>query len=179
MRNIELKIRVNNFREIQKILKLINAQFCDNLNQKDTYFNSQKGRLKIREVNNINFELIYYHRPNKSGLKISNYSRISLTKIQFKKLKSILVSSLGIKVVIFKKRKLWLFKNTRIHLDKVRSLGNFLELETVLKKIKRNDGEKEYLKIYNLLKLEKYKKVEKSYSDLFIINLKNYENFCL
>ena len=59
MKNIELKIKVNDFRRTEKRLKRLGAKYCGALNQKDTYFNCAEGRLKIRETNNKNFELIF------------------------------------------------------------------------------------------------------------------------
>ncbi|OGY47999.1 MAG: hypothetical protein A3J65_00175 [Candidatus Buchananbacteria bacterium RIFCSPHIGHO2_02_FULL_45_11b] len=166
MKNIELKIKVNDFRRTEKRLKRLGAKYCGALNQKDTYFNCAEGRLKIRETNNKNFELIFYQRPDKSIDKLSNYSIVPINKAQLKRLKNILTLSLGIKVTVSKKRKLWLFKNTRIHFDNIDKLGKFLELETVLKKISKTKGKKEYFEIYNLLELTPFKKINKSYSDL-------------
>ena len=138
------------------------------LSQKDTYFNCARGRLKIREINNKNFELIFYRRSNKSINKLSNYSIMPIHRAQLKQFKNILALFAGIKVIVSKNRKLWLFKNTRIHFDNVNKLGKFLELETVLGKISKAEGEKEYLGIYNLLKLSRFEKIDKSYSDLLL-----------
>lgn len=168
MKNIELKIKVNDFREIEKYLKVMGAKYHSVLSQKDTYFNCVKGRLKIREINNKNFELIFYQRPDKSINKLSNYSIMPINKAQLKRLKNILALSAGVKAIISKSRKLWLFKNTRIHLDNVDKLGKFLELETVLGKISKTKGEKEYLEIYNLLKLIRFKKINKSYGEMAV-----------
>ncbi|MDO8667738.1 MAG: class IV adenylate cyclase [bacterium] len=168
MKNIELKIKVNDFKEIEKFLKVSGAKYYNALNQKDIYFNCARGRLKIREINNKNFELIFYRRPDSLINKLSNYSIMPINRAQLKQFKNILVLSAGIKVVVFKNRKLWLFKNTRIHLDNVDKLGKFLELETVLGRISKAEGEKEYLEIYNLLKLSRFEKIDKSYSDLLL-----------
>ncbi len=169
MKNIELKIKVNDFEDIEKSLKVLGAKFYGILNQKDTYFNCDNGKLKAREINNKNFELIFYQRPNRMINNLSDYIILPITnQNQFKQLKIILALSVGTKVVVSKSRRLWLYKNTRIHLDDVKKLGKFLELETVLGKILRAKGEKEYLKIFSLLKLSKFKKLSKSYSDLLI-----------
>jgi len=169
MKNIELKVKVDDFRNIERSLREMGAKFCGNLHQRDIYYNSPKGRLKIREINNNTFELIYYQRPDKLKFKLSSYFIIPLTKIQLKQLKNILKSMLDIKVIVVKSRRLWLFNNTRIHLDKVDKLGKFLELETVLKKMSKSKGEKEYLKIFNLLELGQFEMMEKSYSDLLLM----------
>ena len=168
MKNIELKIKVNNFIEIEKLLKILGAKYKGTLSQKDTYFNCIKGRLKIREINNKNFEIIFYDRPDKSINKLSSYFVMPIKRDKFKEIKSILKLSMGIKVIVSKKRNLWLFENTRIHLDSVNKLGKFLELETVLEKISEQKGKKEYMEIYNLLKLDKFEKISLSYSDLLI-----------
>lgn len=40
--------------------------------------------------------------------------------------------ALGVKGLVKKKRMLWLYNQTRIHVDEVEGLGNFLELEVGL-----------------------------------------------
>jgi len=168
MKNIEIKIKVNNFREIEKLLKLMGAKYHGVLKQKDTYFNCAKGRLKTREINNKKFELIFYQRPDGLMTKLSSYSILTLDKARLNQLKNILSLSMGIKAVVVKSRKLWIYKNTRIHLDSVDKLGKFLELETVLVKITKSAGKKEYLEVYNLLQLKKFTKIDESYSDLLL-----------
>ena len=168
MKNIELKIKVDTFKKIEKSLKILGAKYEGELIQKDIYFNCTKGRLKIREINGNNFELIFYERQNRLINKLSNYFIVEFSSEEIEKIKTILSLSLGIKTVVSKKRDLWLFKNTRIHLDGVNKLGKFLELETVLGKISRKQGEKEYMEIYNSLKLSEFKKIDKSYGDLLI-----------
>lgn len=166
MKNIELKIRVNNFEAIEKSLKLAGAEYRGVLSQKDTYFNCARGRLKIREINNHQGELIFYQRPDTAINKVCDYSVVSLDCNQLQNLKIILTAVGGIKVVVSKKRRVWLLKNTRIHLDQVGKLGKFLELETVLRRISKAKGEKEYFEIYRLLRLSRFKKISQSYSDL-------------
>ncbi len=168
MENIELKVKVNDFRKIKKLLKLFGAKYEGVLKQKDVYFRCPKGRLKIREINNRYYELIYYQRPNKTGRKTSNYTIWRLSKARKKQIENIFVILFGIKVVVRKTRILWHYKNTRIHLDQVNTLGNFLEIETVLNGISKKQGEKEYFEIINFLELDNFKKIKVSYSDLLL-----------
>lgn len=165
MKNIELKIKLNDFKRVVSQLKKIGAKYINQLHQIDTYFNIKSGRLKIRNINNKIFELIYYQRPNKKSSKISNYQILNIKKNQIQKIKSILKKSLEVKIIIEKDRGLWQFNNTRIHLDRVKKLGNFLELETVVKK-NLEEARIEHSKIINLLNLKNYKKCSNSYSDL-------------
>jgi predicted adenylyl cyclase CyaB len=135
MKNVELKIQVNNFKEIRSLLKSIQAKSVNRLNQVDTYYHYHKGRIKIRENNRLIFQLIYYERPDKNSSRVSNYEIIDIKPGQVKNLKTIFYKLLGEKAIIKKVRDLWIYKHTRIHLDKVEKLGNFLELETVVKNI--------------------------------------------
>ncbi len=168
MKNIELKISLRDDKKLLNILKKIGATYKGELNQIDIYYHCENGRLKVREINNKNFELIFYQRPNTDNLKISNYQIVNIKKNQIKDIKSILNNTYREKMIVRKKRKLWIYKNTRIHLDKVYRLGKFLELETVINRIKIKEAKKENKKIINLLNITKYKKYKESYSDLIL-----------
>jgi len=161
-----VKIYLDNFKRITASLKKIEARHKGEFYQIDTYYNCRNSRLKIREINNKNFELIFYQRANSKNSKSCNYQILDIKKDQIKIIKSILKNTLGEKVVIKKERDLWIYKHTRIHLDKIDKLGKFLELETVIKKINHRGGKIEHDELINLLGLSSYKKYGKSYSDL-------------
>ena len=46
-------------------------------------------------------------------------------------LKNILKTALGIKIVVEKKRRIWLIDNVKFHFDEVKELGTFLEVEAI------------------------------------------------
>lgn len=165
MKNIELKVQVNNFLPFLPILKS-KAKYGGMLNQVDTYYYCKNGRLKSREINNKEFELIYYQRPNTSESKLSDYQILSCNRITFKQVKRLLKAALGEKLIIKKQRQLWLIGTTRIHLDRVKSLGSYLELETVLKNSNYKKAREGHQQIINRLQLGRYKKINRSYSDL-------------
>jgi predicted adenylyl cyclase CyaB len=168
MKNIELKVSLDNFKDVNILLNKYKAIKSAKLKQVDTYYNCKNGRLKLREINKQEFELIFYSRPNTQKSKVSSYSILKLYKDQIASAKSILTMSYGEKVVVKKERVLWLYKNTRVHLDKVDRLGCFLELETVVNKISMNEAKQEQLEVIKKLELNKYKKLDKSYSDMLI-----------
>jgi predicted adenylyl cyclase CyaB len=74
---------------------------------------------------------------------------------------------LDVLTIVNKKRELYLYKNTRIHLDYVKGLGCFLELETrVINGLK--DAEKRFAFMMDLLKLRDKKEIRASYKDLLL-----------
>ena len=98
--------------------------------QEDVYFNSPKGRLKIRRTNQEPPELILYERGDQIGPKGSDYRRWKLKDPE--QMHEVLTSLLGQRGVVRKERTLYILERTRIHLDRVQGLGSFLELEVVL-----------------------------------------------
>lgn len=168
MKNIELKIRVRKFRGIILLLKKIGAHCKGIFIQKDTYFDIKNGRLKLREINNKSFELISYNRPDRYSSKLSNYEIEKLTKKQMQEKKIELGCTLGKVVVVDKKRELWVAGHTRVHLDSVKKLGNFLELETVVNGISNKEARKEHERMINNLDLNDYKKCAGSYADMLL-----------
>ena len=148
MQNIEIKARINNTEKICHILKVSKYKFVGNDHQIDTYFNVNRGRFKLRESSLSGPHLIIYMRDDLSGPKSSEYQIISVKNEVG--LKHLLKKTLGIRNVIEKSRKIYLYKNVRIHLDQVKKLGNFLELEAVMDE-DNNSRKMEIRKIKSLL----------------------------
>jgi len=166
MRNIETKVKVDNLSGLLEGLHLLGANKKETLHQIDTYFNTSQGRLKLREIDGSHYELIYYERPDTESSKISNYevSKIGVRSVKF--LKNILAKTLGIKVIVEKKRELWMYKNTRIHLDEVKNLGFYVELETMVNGDSFLEAREEHDYVAKPIDLSRYYHCKKSYSDI-------------
>lgn len=168
MKNIELKIHLNHFQDILAALLEAKAEHIGNLYQTDVYFGSKSGRLKLRNINNEKYELIFYRRPDEMEGKVSDYHIFPVTPEQIDAIISLLDQKFGKGVTVEKNRDLWIYNHTRVHLDSVVALGNFLELETVVKDINFEQAKAEYGEVIKLLSLSEYKKESGSYSDLLI-----------
>ena len=138
MKNLEIKVEVENLDDIKN--HLVAGTYRGTLEQVDTYFLLGETKIKIREEKMAS-ELIVYFRKIRKGSRESRYYRVPLTSHSFFVVKSALSFIFGIKVKVVKKRDLYIYKNTRIHIDTVNELGNFVELETVCK---NSYGNKEY-----------------------------------
>ena len=106
----------------------------DVLGQTDTFFVVPRGRLKLRQFSDGSGELIFYERSDQAGPKESSYSRYACPEP--KAVAAVLGQALGVRGVVEKRREVFMIGRTRIHLDEVRGLGSFLEIEVVL-----DDGE--------------------------------------
>ena len=131
-KNIEIKARISGFERIRAFLREHNANFRGTDHQIDTYFNVQQGRLKIRE-GTIESCLVFYNRDNRKGPKRCDYiiEQFEPGDTMPGKLKAILSSSLGIKVIVDKKREIYFVDNVKFHLDTVKNLGTFFEIEAI------------------------------------------------
>lgn len=99
------------------------------LYQRDTYFHAVQGRLKLREAPPEPAELITYARADLARPKVSLYRIVQVS--DHVTLIDALTDALGVRVVVEKQRRLLLWRNVRIHLDRVEGLGDFVELEAV------------------------------------------------
>ena len=129
--NIEIKAKITDLQEIKKLIEQLCSSDPTVLNQRDIYYDAKNGRLKLRIFSVNEGELIYYERQNIEGPKRSDYSIYKTTDPV--KLNETLNSSLEVIGVVEKKRTVYIYGQTRIHLDEVNNLGNFIELEVVLK----------------------------------------------
>lgn len=134
---IELKARVGDHKFLRKKLSALGAEHVGTVQQTDLYFKVPEGRLKLREVkDNSRAELIYYERENIAGPKKDDafILRIQEPEDLKKTLKKILTPL----IVIEKVREIYRYHGTgvsskypyiQVHLDQVKNLGTFLELE--------------------------------------------------
>jgi adenylate cyclase, class 2 len=168
--NIEIKAKTNHPEFIRDYLKTNRAAFRGTDFQVETYFNVANGRLKLRE-GNIENNLIYYERQNTPGAKESSFQLVHIPDA--KSLKGMLTKSLGIKIVVRKKREIYFIKNVKFHIDEVEGLGNFAEIEAsdLYADIFKEELQKQCDFYLKELKIEEKDLVAVSYSDmLFALN---------
>lgn len=165
--NLELKIRVTSHQSLKKILEQIGAENKGMLNQIDVYYSVPNGLLKLR-IENGNESLIYYNRNENYKNRWSDFEVLQFANAKGEKFFNNLFD---VEVIVKKKRKLFYYDDTRIHLDTVNNLGNFVELETLVINGKA-DAKKRFAKIISLLKLDESKQIRKSYRDLLMSNAK-------
>uniref|UniRef100_A0A131XAB6 Putative adenylate cyclase n=1 Tax=Hyalomma excavatum TaxID=257692 RepID=A0A131XAB6_9ACAR len=139
--NVELKARLADRHRLIELVRNI-AHSHSVLRQQDTYFGAARGRLKLRlqEVLAENGEsqsetatLYFYERPDSEGPKRSDYEFLRFSTVdEALALKSLLSRSMGVRGVVQKTRDLFLVGQTRVHVDTVDGLGDFVELEVGL-----------------------------------------------
>lgn len=133
--------------------------------QDDTFFHCETGRLKLRQFADGTGELIFYRRTDQAGPKESFYVRSATADPS--SLRECLILAYGQSGRVIKHRTLFLAGRTRIHLDRVESLGDFLELEVVLDDGDAADeGIREAEMIMKQLGIEASELIETAYVDL-------------
>lgn len=169
--NIEIKARCKKSSQIRQILRQRNAIFKGEDHQIDTYFNCKDGRLKLRE-GTIENHLIHYQRNDEAGPK---KSVVTLYKPQpGSKLKEILTNSLGVFIVVDKKREIYFINNVKFHLDTVDELGSFVEIEAIdnTGQIGQDKLKKQCEKYIGLFQIQAEDLINCSYSDM-LLQLRN------
>ena len=129
--NIEIKARVSDLPGLRAAVEGLSDRPVEILDQEDVFFTAPTGRLKLRILGEDHGELILYHRSDVAGPKTSHYT-IAPTSDPAA-LKAILTSVLGVIGVVWKRRRLFRIGQTRVHLDDVEGLGQFVEVEVVLR----------------------------------------------
>ena len=128
-RNVELKALDPDPARSLAICRELGAEDRGILRQRDTYFRTRSGRLKLREQDPGGATLIQYDRPDAAQARESRYRLTAIDEPG--ELRASLAAALGTLVVVDKQRHLLLWEGVRIHLDSVDGLGSFVELEGV------------------------------------------------
>jgi homotetrameric cytidine deaminase len=128
--NVEIKARDANPEATAARCQALGATDHGVLHQRDTYFASRHGRLKLRVQDGSPAELIAYRRSDTTEAEESAFIRAAAADPAA--LGEALGAALGETVVVVKRRRLWLWEHVRIHLDDVEGLGTFIELEAMV-----------------------------------------------
>ena len=166
-RNIEIKARVDDIEALKIAVAVIADQGPAELEQDDTFFRCDAGRLKLRVFADGTGELIFYRRANSQGPKESSYWLSPTTSPD--SLRQALTLAYGELGRVKKRRTLYLAGRTRIHLDRVDQLGNFLELEVVLQSDEpAASGVREATALMQRLNIRRDQLIEAAYIDLLL-----------
>lgn len=157
-RNLELKIRIESPEKILEKITAYGGEFVQTLHQKDVYYEYSGGLLKLRLENGV-ASLIKYNRDESGEKRWSDYQILYLDGEQPE---GYLADILKPEAEVVKERNLYMYKNTRIHLDEVEGLGNFLELESVVKG-NQTEAEKEFYELGDMLELDLKRQIKSSY----------------
>ena len=174
--NLEFKAQCQSLESLYPRLADLNATHRETVHQVDTYFyvtgrkdspisEAYEPRLKLREIDEAaEAWLIYYERPNHEASRYSQYQLCEIADPE--SLKTLLTAALGAKTIVKKQRELWMFNHTRIHLDTIVDLGQFVELETVFQGQTEAEAANEHHHVKAILHLDMTDPVAVSYSDL-------------
>jgi adenylate cyclase class IV len=129
-RNVEVKARIDSVPALTPRAAALADRGPIEIVQDDTFFACPNGRLKLRALSATEGQLIFYRRADQAGPKES-WFLISPTSSP-DTLREALTLAYGQAGRVRKRRTLFLAGRTRIHLDRVEDLGDFLELEVVM-----------------------------------------------
>lgn len=128
--NIEIKARAADAAALERAVLALGPRGPQDIAQEDVFFACPDGLLKLRVLAPDRGELIRYQREAGTEPRPSHFTIAPTTDPAA--LRAILAAVLGELGVVRKRRRLYLVDQTRVHLDRVEGLGDFLELEVVL-----------------------------------------------
>ena len=167
--NFEFKARLDDPSHVRATLKRLRARLLGTDHQVDTYFRVPAGRLKIRE-GRIENSLIFYQRTNSAQARRSAVEMMLLPRRN--SVRAILTHALGVLATVDKRREIYFVGNVKIHLDRVRGLGTFVEVEAMTRTGDIRKVRAQALKFQKDFAIPSAHLVPQSYSDLVLAQKK-------
>lgn len=163
--NVEIKARVRDLALLEARAAAMSETPVEVLVQRDTFFRCSTGRLKLRELGEGRCELIWYRRSDTAESKRSDYLVAHVDDPA--SLRALLEAAHGAIAVVEKTRRLFIVGQTRIHLDRVEGLGDFVELEVVLREGQSEaEGHAIAAGLMERLGIDRADLVERAYADM-------------
>lgn len=125
--NIEIKARVGDREHVLAALTPMADAPPERIDQDDTFFECDGGRLKFRVLGPTRGVLIFYRRADEAGPKESHYLHSETSDPDG--LRAVLAAAYGETGRVRKRRDLFRVGRARVHVDRVEGLGDFLEVE--------------------------------------------------
>ena len=142
MQNLEQKFRCDDLGAAEAGAKKLGATDRGIIHQRDLFFEAPLARLKLRLINGHEAaELIAYRRPDATAPTTSDF--LITPVVNPDSLLATLSHALGTPTELTKTRHLYIYKSTRIHIDKVDKVGGFVELESLLTQNSKAEAEAE------------------------------------
>ena len=163
--NFEFKARLRDAARVRAVLKSQRARFLGTDHQVDTYFRVSQGRLKIR-AGRLENALICYQRTDAAHARRSAVELMLLPRRN--SVCDILTRALGVLVVVDKRREIYFVGNVKIHLDRVRGLGTFVEVEAMTRTGDVRKVRAQAERFQKLFAIPPADIVPQSYSDLIL-----------
>ena len=167
-KNYEIKFPVENYNQIKKRALSLRGKYQSYNNyteaQKDFYYKTKGSRLKLRIINSNLGSLIFYDRNEEESKRISEYLLVR-TK-DHSEMKTILDNLFDKLITVSKKREVFIYDNIRVHLDKVKDLGCFLEFEIIFSSLEK--AKKQMKEVIEHFGLDEDKFIKNSYSDMLL-----------
>lgn len=117
----ELKLRIKNYKEIEKKLKNLGAEFFQELDGKDIYFNQPKGKVLKIVKDNTGIFLSRLQAENGRFIILEHTSINNLLKK-----KEELAKKYGVKTILRKKRRQWKLGDILFDFNLIQDVGDFL-----------------------------------------------------
>jgi predicted adenylyl cyclase CyaB len=142
--NIEIKATLKDRSKALAIATRLADSGPEIIHQEDVFLRCEGARLKLRIFDSTRGELIRYHRENRAEVRRSHYTLARTSDPEA--LRGILAETLGVVGVVKKTRTFFIAGQTRIHIDQVEGLGDFLEFEVVLRERQEDEDGKQIAK---------------------------------
>jgi predicted adenylyl cyclase CyaB len=163
--NVEIKAILKNRPAAEVTAAELSISGAETIIQDDYFFKYDGARLKLRMMAPDQGELIRYERTDVADIRCSRY--IIVRTPDPKALLDVLSAVLGVTGVVRKTRILYLVGQTRIHIDSVEGLGNFIELEVVLRPGQsEDDGKSIAANLLSKFGIDKADLIAEAYVDL-------------
>ena len=164
-RNIEIKARIESVERLKPLAASLSDGVPVETLQDDTFLLCAAGRLKLRAFADGSGVLIFYQRSDDKGPKQSFFTTAPTDAPDA--LRETLSLAYGQSGRVKKHRTLFTVGRTRIHLDRVEGLGDYLELEVLLEDGEAAElGEQEAYATMEKLGVQPSQLVDRAYVDL-------------
>jgi predicted adenylyl cyclase CyaB len=163
--NVEIKAVLNDIVSAQETAARLSGRVPETIRQEDVFFRCAGARLKLRILDSQRGELIRYERVDSAVPRCSHYLIAHTSDPGI--LRDILTQTLGVSGIVKKRRDLYLVGQTRVHIDRVEGLGDFLELEVVLREDQDEiEGRRIAAELLSKFAIDGQQLVAKAYVDL-------------